>query len=91
MRSICPLLLEFTAIVFEEDKDTLLEKFRMVKGDLKHLTPDIEALLLHCDKSRYGFEGITNKAETIKQYTTNLLLERTTIEEIMLAYVKERG
>ena len=30
-------------------------------------------------------------SETIKQYTTNLLLERTTIEEIMLAYVKERG
>lgn len=85
------IMINAGAIVFEEDKDTLLEKFRMVKGDLKHLTPDIEALLLHCDKSRYGFEGITNKAETIKQYTTNLLLERTTIEEIMLAYVKERG
>lgn len=50
----------------------------------------VSRLLLYCDKSKYGFEGITDKAEMIKQYSMNLLFERTTIEEIMLAYVKER-
>lgn len=77
-------------IVFEEDKDTLLEKFRTVKGNLKYLTPDLESLMLHYDKSKYGFEGITDKAEEIKHCAKDLLLERTTIEDIMLAYVKER-
>ncbi len=82
------IMINAGAIVFEEDKDTLLEKFRIVKGDIKHLTPGMQALMLHCDKSRYGFVGITDKPERIKQYGTDLLFERTTIEDIMLAYCK---
>lgn len=82
------IMINAGAIVFEEDKDTLLEKFRIVKGDIKHLTPGMQALMLHCDKRRYGFVGITDKPERIKQYGTDLLFERTTIEDIMLAYCK---
>lgn len=77
------------AIVFEEEKDTLLENFRIVKGDTKYLSPDIESLMLHYDKSKYGFVGITDKPEKIKQRGKDILFERATIEDIMLAYVKE--
>ena len=39
----------------EEEKDFLLEKFRVVKGDVKYLSPDIKSLMLHFEKSKYGF------------------------------------
>lgn len=77
------------AIVFEEEKDTLLENFRIVKGDTKYLSPDIESLMLHYDRNKYGFVGITDKPEKIKQSGKDILFERATIEDIMLAYVKE--
>lgn len=78
------------AIVFEEEKDTLLEKFRIVKGDTKYLSPDIQSLMLHYDRNKYSFVGITDKPEKMKQSGKDILFERATIEDIMLAYVKER-
>lgn len=77
------------AIVLEEEKDALLEKFKIVKGGTADLTPDIERLLLHFDKNSYGFTGVTDQQEKLKQSGKNLLFERAAIEDIMLAYVKE--
>lgn len=77
------------AIVFEEEKDALLERFRIVKGDTRELSPDMEPLMLHFDKSNYGFTGITDQQEKLKQSGKDLLFERATAEDIMLAYVKE--
>lgn len=77
------------AIVFEEEKDTLLERFRIVKGDTRNLSPDMEPLMLHFDKNSYGFTGVTDQQEKLKQSGKNLLFERAAIEDIMLAYVKE--
>ncbi len=77
------------AIVFEEEKDALLERFRIVKGDTRELSPDMEPLMLHFDKTKYGFTGITDQQEKLKQSGKDLLFERATAEDIMLAYVKE--
>lgn len=77
------------AIVFEEEKDALLERFKIVKGDTRELSPDMEPLMLHFDKSSYGFTGITDQQEKLKQSGKDLLFERATAEDIMLAYVKE--
>lgn len=77
------------AIVFEEEKDALLERFRIVKGDTRELSPDMEPLMLHFDQSSYGFTGITDQQEKLKQSGKDLLFERATTEDIMLAYVKE--
>ena len=77
------------AIVFEEEKDALLERFRIVKGDTRELSPDMEPLMLHFDKTKYSFTGITDKPEKLKQSGKDLLFERATAEDIMLAYVKE--
>lgn len=77
------------AIVFEEEKDTLLERFKIVKGDTRELSPDMEPLMLHFDKTKYSFTGITDKQEKLKQSGKDLLFERATAEDIMLAYVKE--
>ena len=76
-------------ILFEEEKDFLLEKFRVVKGDVKYLSPDIKSLMLHFEKSKYGFTGISDNASKIKFLYPDVLFERASIEDIMLAYVKE--
>ena len=76
-------------ILFEEEKDFLLDKFRVVKGDVKYLSPDIKSLMLHFEKSKYGFTGISDNASKIKSLYPDVLLERASIEDIMLAYVKE--
>lgn len=76
-------------ILFEEEKDLLLEKFRVVKGDVKYLSPDIKSLMLHFEKSKYGFTGISDNASKIKSLYPDVLFERASIEDIMLAYVKE--
>lgn len=78
------------AVVFEEDKDALLERFRIVKGDKRFLTPDTRALMLHYEVNGYGFTGITDKPEKIRRYGADILLEKTSVEDIMLAYAKER-
>ena len=77
-------------ILFEEEKDFLLEKFRVVKGDVKYLSPDIKSLMLHFEKSKYGFTGISDNASKIKSLYPDVLLEKASIEDIMLAYVKGR-
>ena len=76
-------------ILFEEEKDFLLDKFRVVKGDVKYLSPDIKSLMLHFEKSKYGFTGISDNASKIKSLYPDVLLEKASIEDIMLAYVKE--
>ena len=81
------IMIHAGTILFEENKDALLEKFRIVKGDVK-LLPDIQPFMLNFDKSNYGFTGITDKAEKIKAAYPEVLIERAAIEDIMLAYIK---
>lgn len=45
--------------------------------------------MLHFEKSKYGFTGISDNASKIKSLYPDVLLERASIEDIMLAYVKE--
>ena len=81
------IMIHAGTILFEENKDALLEKFRIVKGDVK-LLPGIQPFMLSFDKSNYGFTGITDKAEKIKAAYPEVLIERAAIEDIMLAYIK---
>lgn len=84
------IMINAGTIIFEEEKDVLLDSFRVVKGDGKYLTPDMKSLMLHFDKNKYGFTGITDKAKELKTAYPDIILERASIEDIMLAYVKER-
>lgn len=83
------IMLNNGTIVFEEEKDALLESYRIVKGDTKDFTDDMQDLMLYVEKSKYGFTGITNQTSKLKQCCQNLLFERATIEDIMLANIKE--
>lgn len=75
-------------ILFEEDKDMLLEKHRRVKG--KGLLPaEAKMLFPKVKQTKYGFIGVTNKVKEARSVFPDAVFERVTIEDIMLSYMKE--
>ena len=54
------IMIDGGRIVFQEEKDILLDNYRIVKGDIKDLNSDTEQLFLNIDKTSFGFTAITN-------------------------------
>lgn len=75
-------------IIFQENKDELLERHRLVKGDRASLNPQSKDFFLHLDITDYGFSGITNCVDKVRRVIPDVLIERVTIEDIMLAHVE---
>lgn len=75
-------------IMFQEEKDILLDSYRIVKGDLKDLTKDTVKLFVDISKTAFGFTGITNRIEDVKKAMPDAILERTAIEDVMLCNIK---
>jgi ABC-2 type transport system ATP-binding protein len=76
-------------IVFEEEKDALLDKYRLIKGDGKALTRENRNLFLTLQTTAFGFTGITDKVSEVRAAMPDILAERPTIEDIMLAHSAE--
>ncbi len=74
-------------IIFQEDKDTLLDSHRILKGDSAALTADTRPLFLSLEETAYGFTGLTYAPEALDAFP-DALVERPTVEDIMLAYMK---
>lgn len=74
-------------IIFQEDKDTLLDSHRILKGDGASLTADTRPLFLSLEETAYGFTGLTYAPEALDAFP-DALVERPTVEDIMLAYMK---
>jgi ABC-2 type transport system ATP-binding protein len=74
-------------IILEEEKDILLDTYGLVKGDVSNLNSYNKKLFLSLKESPYGFEGITNDKETVNKEISGVIIQRPTIEDIMLAYI----
>lgn len=74
-------------IVFQEEKDTLLDTYRLIKGDVQSLTDDIRKLFLKISETEFGFTGITKQISKIRSYIPDVIIERPTIEDIMLGNI----
>jgi len=74
-------------IVFQEEKDTLLDNYRIVKGDIKALNKDTRKLFLSISETKFGFTGITTQTSAVQKSMPNVVVERCTIEDIMLANI----
>lgn len=85
------ILINNGKILFEEEKDTLIDTHRLVKGDNKELTVETRKLFLNTQESGFGFIGITNKLSQVQKSIKDILVERPTIEDIMLGYVEGGG
>lgn len=81
------ILIDKGRIVLSEEKDVLLDTHALVKGDKKELTDQIRKLFLTIQETNYGFTGLTRDKDTVRQQMNNVLIEKPTIEDVMLGYV----
>lgn len=84
------IMIDNGKIVMEREKDLLLDEHRKVKGDSRLLDSENKKLFLNLEVSDYGFIGLTAKVNEVQKCIPEVVIERPTIEDIMLAYV-ERG
>ena len=82
------IMIDRGQIIFQEEKDILLDSYRIVKGDRKDLSADAEKLLMNIDQTPFGFTAITRNADEIRKLMPDSILERPSIEDIMLCNVK---
>ena len=61
------IMIDNGKIVFQEEKDILLDSYRIVKGDIKDLNIEMEKLFMNIDKTIFGFTAITKYADEIKE------------------------
>jgi ABC-2 type transport system ATP-binding protein len=85
------ILINNGKILFDEEKDTLIDTHRLVKGDNNDLTVETRKLFLNIQESGFGFTGITNNLSKVQKSIKDILVQRPTIEDIMLAYVEGGG
>lgn len=81
------ILIDNGRIIFNESKDELLDRHALIKGDNQLINQHTEKLFLKLRQTAYGFEGITDKQEVILEQMNDVIIERPSIENIMLAYI----
>lgn len=82
------IMIDDGQIIFQEEKDTLLDSYRLVKGDKRDLNKDTEKLFLNIEKSNFGFTAITKNADEVRRAIPDSIMERPVIEDIMLCNIK---
>ena len=83
------IMIDHGRIVFQEEKDVLLDNYRIVKGDTKLLTEEMRKLFLSVTETPFGFTGITKHAAKVQDFLSDVIIERPAIEDIMLANMGE--
>lgn len=82
------ILIDKGRIVLNEEKDILLDTHGLVKGDKSGLNENTRKLFLTLNETGYGFEGVTNKKAEVRRQMKGALIEKPTIENIILGYVR---
>ncbi len=82
------ILIDRGRIVFQEEKDSLMERYRIVKGDAKELSDSVLPLLHNLSRTAFGFTAVTDHAEEIRKAMPGALLERASVEDIMLCQIE---
>lgn len=81
------ILIDGGKIILQQSKDDLLDTFRIVKGNAALLNEQSRQLIRGLKVSSFGFTGITDQVAEMKKEFPGVLLEKATIEDIMLAYI----
>ena len=82
------VLIDHGKIVFQEEKDSLLERYRIVKGDVQDLSDAVLPLLHNLSRTAFGFTAVTDQAGEIQKAMPGAFLERASIEDIMLCRIE---
>lgn len=76
-------------IVFSEAKDSLLDSYALVKGGRELLDRDTRKEFVGIRENQFGFEALTrNATRTRSIFGDRVLVERATLEDIMLYTVR---
>lgn len=81
------ILIDNGRIVLNEEKDIILDTHGLVKGNKEMLNEHTRKLFLTLHETKYNFEGVTNRKDVVREQMKNVIIERPTIEDIMLAYI----
>lgn len=81
------LLIDNGNVILQEGKDSLLDSHKLVKGKIAEMTAESRKLFLSLNETEYGFDGISKNYEQIKKLCPSAIIERATVEDIMLAYI----
>ena len=65
-----------------------MDTYRIVKGDVRALTPDLRKLFLNVSETAFGFTGITKQSAEVQRLLPDAVIERPTIEDIMLGNIE---
>lgn len=81
------------SIILNEEKDNLLQHYRLVKGDQKLLEHDrLKDYLIGLEKRDTGSIALTKEAEVFEEmYGDQLVIEAASLEDIMYYYTKREG
>lgn len=82
------IMIDNGRIVFQEEKDSLLDTYRIVKGDVRALTADVRRLFVNISETAFGFTGVTKQVTEVQRFIPDAMIERPTIEDIMLANIE---
>jgi ABC-2 type transport system ATP-binding protein len=76
-------------LVFCEAKDTIMERYAMVKGDNELLDEELKREFIGINQSKYGFTGLTRDVQRVRQvFGSSVLIEKASLEDIMLYTVR---
>ena len=76
-------------IVFSDPKDDILEKYKIVKGDESLINNNTRREFIGINEGPFGFEALTDNSEKIKKvFGKDILIERASIEDIMVYTVR---
>ncbi|HDR4555887.1 ABC transporter ATP-binding protein [Bacillus thuringiensis] len=81
------ILIDDGKILVNDEKDMLIDSHALVKGSNRFINEQTKTLFLNLHQTHYGFEGITNKKDDVRRLMPDVLMERPTIEDIMLSYI----
>lgn len=75
-------------LLLHEEKDTMLEEFRLVKGD-SALLKDCAPYLIGARDTSVGFTALTRQRRELEGFGDRLVLEKPNLEDIMVYTAKE--
>lgn len=82
------IMIDRGRIAFQEEKDALMDSYRIIKGDPAMLSEETRKLFLKLDENTFGFIGITKEADRVMKLMPGVLSERAAVEDIMLANLR---
>lgn len=83
------ILIHQGRVVFQEEKDTLLHRYKIIEGGEELTDRYLSPLFNHMEEDAWNYRGITEHWREISEQTTNITIKDATIEDIMLMYLEE--